>query len=89
MAGTKHVQATCNPRAGVWWAESEDLPGLVSEVPTLDALVDRVMAADGLLAANGTAPAGVSLQLHCQPSRKRKAFRRADGQCRAQAGQVV
>ena len=65
MTDTRHVQATYDPEAGVWWAESEDLPGLVSEAPTLDALVDRVMAVAGeLLAANGTAPAGVSLQFN-------------------------
>ena len=63
MADTRHVQATYDPKAGVWWAESEDLPGLVSEAPTLDALVDRVMAVAGeLLEANGTPAAGVSLQ---------------------------
>ena len=48
MADTRHVQATYDPDAGVWWAESEDLPGLVSEAPTLDALVDRVMAVAGI-----------------------------------------
>lgn len=63
MADTRHVQATYDPDAGVWWAESEDLPGLVSEAPTLDALIDRVMAVAGeLLAANGTSAAGISLQ---------------------------
>ena len=63
MADTRHVQATYDPEAGVWWAESEDLPGLVSEAPTLDALIDRVMAVAGeLLAANGTPATGVSLQ---------------------------
>ena len=65
MTDTRHVQATYDPEAGVWWAESEDLPGLVSEAPTLDALIERVMAVAGeLLAANGTAPAGVSLQFN-------------------------
>ena len=63
MADTRHVQATYDPDARVWWAESEDLPGLVSEAPTLDALIDRVMAVAGeLLAANGTPANGVSLQ---------------------------
>ena len=63
MADTRHVQAAYDTEAGVWWAESEDLPGLVSEAPTLDALVDRVMAVAGeLLEANGTPAAGVSLQ---------------------------
>ena len=36
------VQAQWDQEAGVWWAESADLPGLVSEAPTLDALIERV-----------------------------------------------
>ena len=63
MADARRVQAVYDPDAGVWWAESEDLPSLVSEAPTLDALFDRVMAVAGeLLAANGMPAAGVSLQ---------------------------
>ena len=63
MADTRRVQAIYDPEARVWWAESEDLPGLVSEAPTLDAMIDRVMAVAGeLLAANGTPVVGVSLQ---------------------------
>lgn len=38
----RHVRATHDPDTGHWWAESADLPGLVSEAPTLEALMDRV-----------------------------------------------
>lgn len=63
MADTRHVHATYDPESQVWWAESDDLPGLVSEAPTLDELVDRVMAVAGeLLTANGASAAGVSLE---------------------------
>jgi len=47
----------------VWWAESDDLPGLVSEAPTLDELVECVMAvARELLTANGATAAVVNLE---------------------------
>ena len=65
MPDTKHIQAHYDPDAGVWWADSDDLPGLVSEAPTLDALVDRVAAVvPELLAANGAAPGPVRLEFH-------------------------
>jgi hypothetical protein len=44
LAETIEVRAQWDPEAGIWWAESADLPGLVSEAPTLDALVERVSA---------------------------------------------
>ncbi len=54
MSDTRHVHATYDPEAGVWWAESDDLPGLVSEAQTLDALIERVTAvAADLLTAQG------------------------------------
>ena len=42
MSDVIEVQAQWDQEAGVWWAESADLPGLVSEAPTLDALIERV-----------------------------------------------
>lgn len=42
MAEVIEVQAQWDPETGVWWAESADLLGLVSEAPTLDALIERV-----------------------------------------------
>jgi hypothetical protein len=54
------VKAQWNPEAGVWWAESADLPGLVSEAETLDALIERVASIipDLLAAAEGPLAAG-------------------------------
>ena len=53
MADTRQIQVFHDPDAGVWWAESEDIPGLISEAATFDALCDRVSAvAPELLAAN-------------------------------------
>ena len=55
------VRAQWDPEAGVWWAESADLPGLVSEAPTLDALIERVSSViPDLLAVAGDPPAAGS-----------------------------
>lgn len=63
MPDTRHIQTSYDPEAKVWWAESEDLPGLVSEAPTLDALIDRVTAvAAELLVANGGSSGEVNLE---------------------------
>ncbi len=63
MQTTLHIQATFDPDADVWWAVSDDLPGLVSEAPTLDALVERVAAvAPELLAAAGETSGEVNLE---------------------------
>lgn len=63
MRDIRHIRASYDPEALVWWAESDDLPGLVSEAPTLDALIDRVTAVAGdLLSANGNAPGVISLE---------------------------
>jgi predicted RNase H-like HicB family nuclease len=36
------VKATWDPEAGVWVAESGDVPGLVTEAETLDVLTDKL-----------------------------------------------
>lgn len=41
---TVTVRAAWDAEAAVWWARSEDLPGLVSESPTLEGLIERVSA---------------------------------------------
>ena len=65
MVETKHIQAHYDPDARVWWADSTDLPGLVSEAPTLDALMDRVAAVvPELLAEGGAASGSVRLEFH-------------------------
>jgi predicted RNase H-like HicB family nuclease len=38
------VLAQWDPDAGVWWAESANLPGLVTEAPTPDRLRDKLQA---------------------------------------------
>lgn len=62
MAEVIEVQAQWDPEARVWWAESADLPGLVSEAPSLDALIERVslVIPDLLTAAEGLPATGVS-----------------------------
>lgn len=54
------VRAQWDSEAEVWWAESADLPGLVSEAPTLDALIERVSSVipDLLAVAEGPLAAG-------------------------------
>ena len=54
------VRAQWDPDAGVWWAESADLLGRVSEAPSLDALIECVSLAlpDLLAAAEGLPAAG-------------------------------
>lgn len=53
MSDIRHVHISHDPETGGWWAESDDVPGLVSEAPTQRALIDRVLAvAPELLALN-------------------------------------
>ncbi len=60
LAEVIEVRAQWDPEAGVWWAESADLPGLVPEAPTLDALIERasLVIPDPLTAAEGPPGAG-------------------------------
>jgi hypothetical protein len=47
LSATRHryvVRAHGGGRNGVWWADSDDMPGLVTEAATFDELVDRVTA---------------------------------------------
>jgi len=37
------VVMTWDPDARIWWAESDDLPGLATEAPTIPELIQRVM----------------------------------------------
>ncbi len=36
------VRLSWDEEARVWWAESDQLPGLVSEAPTVEAAIERV-----------------------------------------------
>jgi predicted RNase H-like HicB family nuclease len=53
------VHATWDQEASVWVAESDDVPGLVTEADTLEALLDKVRGLiPELLEANGVMPHG-------------------------------
>ena len=39
------VRAHHDDETGGWWADSDDIPGLVTEAASYDELVDRVIAA--------------------------------------------
>ena len=58
------VKFTWDPEARVWIAESDDVPGLVLESGSFDALVERVrVAVPELLELNGAAPASIQLRM--------------------------
>jgi hypothetical protein len=42
MSRTYEVEARWDSEAGVWVAESEDIPGLVAEAESMNALVEKV-----------------------------------------------
>lgn len=51
------VKAEWDPEARVWVAESEDVPGLVAEAETVEALADKLRdLIPELLEANGITP---------------------------------
>lgn len=53
------VLAHWDPEAEVWWATSADVPGLVAEEPTLEALVETVRhLVPELLRLNDAIPEG-------------------------------
>lgn len=53
------IRATWDDEASVWVATSEDVPGLVTEAPSLDALVPKLKAMiPELLDANGFGDVG-------------------------------
>lgn len=58
------VKLTWDADACVWIAESDDVPGLVLESGSFDALIERVrVAVPELLELNGKAPAPVQLRM--------------------------
>jgi hypothetical protein len=58
------IKMTWDPDALVWVAESDDVPGLVLESGSFDALVERVKAAvPELLELNGPVSAPVQLRI--------------------------
>lgn len=64
------VRAQWDRDAKVWWASSEDIPGLVTEAASFDDLVKNVLdIAPDLLAANGEGGGGVGLPIHVMADR--------------------
>jgi len=68
MAALYHVQADWDPEANVWVATSEDVPGLATEAPTIEALTEKLrILVPELLEANqvfsGDQPQTVSFEL--------------------------
>ena len=58
------IKMTWDPEAAVWIAESDDVPGLVLESGSFDALVERVrVTVPELLELNGAAPAPIQLRM--------------------------
>ena len=58
------IKLTWDPEARVWIAESDDVPGLVLESGSFDALIERVrVTVPELLEFNGTAPASIQLRM--------------------------
>ncbi len=54
MVDTRHVTARWDPESEVWWAESEDIPGFITEAPTFDGLIARASELiEDLLTADG------------------------------------
>ena len=65
MSIVLHVHAKYDPDVDAWWAESDDVPGLVSEAKTFEALIARVAdIAPELLALNRPGLGQVSLEFH-------------------------
>jgi len=65
MADLLHVQVSYDEEAHVWWGESDDLPGLATEAPTLDGLMDRVLdVAPELLALNRPDLQAAAVEFH-------------------------
>lgn len=56
MMTSIRVHATWDPEASVWVAESDDVPGLVTEAPSVEALTEKLRGLiPELLEANGVA----------------------------------
>jgi predicted RNase H-like HicB family nuclease len=59
MSRTYEVEARWDSEAGVWVAESDDVPGLVAEAESMNALVEKVrVLLPELLELNGAVEPG-------------------------------
>ncbi len=56
------IRATWDADAGVWWAESDDVPGLVAESATVEGLVEDLRhLVPELLRLNGISASGPAM----------------------------
>ncbi|MGQ0677463.1 MAG: DUF1902 domain-containing protein [Rhodospirillales bacterium] len=56
------VVARWDEAGRVWWADSDDIPGLVTEAPSFDALVERItQIAPEIIELNRVVPAGTDV----------------------------
>lgn len=61
------IRATWDDEARVWVAESDDVPGLVLESGSLDALIERLRyAVPEMLALNGTRQDAIEMSIVSQ-----------------------
>jgi predicted RNase H-like HicB family nuclease len=51
-----NVQAHWDPEAHVWWADSEDIPGLVTEADTFSEIVQHVRSLAPLMIRENLGP---------------------------------
>ena len=70
------VQAHWDADASVWWAESDDLPGLVTEAPSFPDLVGHIKSLAPLIIREnlGHAPDGMTVHVPGTELRKRSGF---------------
>jgi predicted RNase H-like HicB family nuclease len=68
-----HVHADWDPEAGVWVATSDDVPGLATEAPTVEALAEKLrtmipelLEANQLLSSGQPNAIGFELTSHRQ-----------------------
>ena len=67
------VRCSWDEEAQVWIAESEDIPGLVLESGSFDALLERVRFAAQELIDLNTAPPAATLHFHLDRSERLRA----------------
>jgi predicted RNase H-like HicB family nuclease len=66
---TYEVRAQWDPDAKVWWAVSEDVPGLASEAPSFEELLNNIRElVPELLALNDapTATSDLTIKVHAE-----------------------
>ena len=70
--GVRQVSCARNLQTNVWWATSDDIPGLVSEATSFEGLVQRVIALiPGLLEENGLPVSGTTIHFLVGSARQR------------------